>query len=91
MELSNLFCAIEDAYFEKWQTEIKKADKGNYFEKMLKCKEQLKEKFSVEQIEALNAYILSVEDYYDNKFYEMSAKMLDMGVKIGVDIQKILS
>ncbi len=91
MENSTIFGLIEGAYFEKWQDEIRKADEVGYLKTMLESRKNLKEKFSEEQFKIIDEYAVKVENYYEDKFYEMCLKMLNLCIRIGIDVQKIIS
>ena len=91
MEISSILYIIEDAYFDKWYKEIAKADKGNHLETMQKNEKLLQEKITDENKEILNKYIRSADYYYEIRLFEMCEKVLHEGIKIGMDIQKILS
>lgn len=91
MENSIILDLIEDAYFDKWTNEIKKADEGKHYETMLKNRQLLKEKFKDENKKIVDNYTYSLEIYQDIKLYKMFTKILSIGIKIGIDVQKILS
>lgn len=91
MELSSILYIIEDAYFEKWFGEIAKTDEGGHLETMLKSERILKEKLTGENKELFEKLIHATDSYYESRLFEMCEKVLSEGIKIGMDIQKILS
>lgn len=91
MELSSILYIIEDAYFEEWFGEIAKTDEGGHLETMLKSERILNEQLTEENKELLKKYIYSSSSYYEMKLFNMCEKVLEEGIKIGMDIQKILS
>lgn len=91
MELSSILYIIEDAYFEKWFGEIAKTDEGGHLETMLKSERILKEKLTGENKELFEKLIHATDSYYEIRLFEMCEKVLSEGIKIGMDIQKIIS
>ncbi len=91
MEISSILYIIEDAYFDRWLNKIAKTDEGNHHKTMLECEKLLKEKVADKNKEILNKYICSADCYYEIRLFEMCEKVLHEGIKIGMDIQKIIS
>lgn len=91
MDLSSILYIIEDAYFDRWFSEIAKTDEGNHHKTMLEYEKLLKEKVTGEKREMLDKYIHSADYYYELRLFKMCEKVLNEGIKIGIEIQKILS
>lgn len=91
MEINSILYIIEDAYFEKWFSKIAKTDEGNHLDTMLQCEKLLQENITNEYNEILKKYIRSTSSYYETRLFKMCEEVLNMGIKIGMHVQKIIS
>lgn len=89
--MNSILAIIEDAYFDDWQNKINQADEGKHYEKMLKNRKLLLETATDETKAVLKNYTYSLETYYDIMLLNMCTKVLNEGIKIGMEVQKALS
>lgn len=89
MDESTLYDLLDGELLRQWREAIEKAMGETWF--FTREKEVLKEleaELNEKNKKLLTAYSLVIEDRMDYLFYNIKIKILNLGIKIGMDLQK---
>lgn len=89
MEESKLYSLLDDALLRKWRETTEKTESETWFftneqEALKGLESELNEKSK----KLLTSYFLAVENRIDYVHYNLKIKVLNFGIKIGMDLQK---
>lgn len=83
-----LFNLINHETVSKWRDEIEKADENNFCKNIDKYWKLLSSELNEYQIGLLERLNVSITDKFDNIIYTVGSKLLNLGIKIGMELQE---
>lgn len=88
MESSYIYDLLEHALIKKWREEIEAKDNLGFIKAMHDDENVLKATLNEKQIELLKHFEISVNNYLDEIYYEINIKILNFGIKVGMQLQQ---
>lgn len=87
MEKSEIYNLIDFKLIGNWRKEIERNDECGYGTEMLNDEQIINETLNENQKRLLNNYALSINNYLDYIYYEICIKVLNFGIKAGLELQ----
>lgn len=85
---ATLYDLIFKTTIDKWRKEAEQCDDCGFAKTMLCEKNIICNELSEDQRILLNRYRLSIENYYDYIYFRINLKLLSLGIKLGMELQK---
>lgn len=82
---------MEHTLIKAWREELEDKDELDYIKIMHDTGNVLKATLNEKQIELLDRFELSVNNYLDEIYYEINIKILNYGIQMGMQLQKAFS
>ena len=87
--MSYLFDLIEVSYLNKFCDKVMQEDDLDYGAKAEEAKKNLSEGLTDEQKKLFNLFALNLENRIDTVHFALEDRVLCIGVKIGMELQKV--
>ncbi|MCL2061566.1 MAG: hypothetical protein FWH03_02970 [Firmicutes bacterium] len=89
MEKSKIYDLLDNELLHKWKTEIEKAESGSwFFTNAQEVFEELEKGLDKHEKVLLKTYALAIENKVDYVEYMLKIKVLNFGIKIGMELEK---
>ena len=88
METSFLYDLIYMVKLKDYRDKLEKDENDGFFKDERKAREELEKTLSTEQLKLLKDYIFHFDLRLDYLNYQTDIKLLNYGVKIGMELQK---
>lgn len=89
MEKSIIYNLLDDKLLHKWRDEINEREKDSFYSQAEKdTLKELTEALSEKSVKLLTLYAVAIENRLDDLYYNINIKMLNHGIKIGMQLQK---
>lgn len=92
MEKSKIYDLLDSKLLHEWRDKVEKAESDTWFFTNEKKEfNELYEKLDEQEKELLKSYSLAIENKLDYIYYNLKIKILNYGIKIGMEIEKSFS
>lgn len=92
MEKSKIYDLLDSKLLHEWRDKVEKAESDTwFFAKEKAVFNELYEKLDEQEKELLKSYSLAIENKLDYIYYNLKIKILNYGIKIGMEIEKSFS
>lgn len=89
MEYSEIYNLLDNKILHEWREEIEKNGKDSWFMAGVReAFEKLEPKLDEEEKKLLTDYSLAIENKLDYIYYNLKIKILNFGVKIGMELER---
>lgn len=89
MEESKIYDLLSDGLLSKLREKIEETENDTcFFVKEREVFSELEKQLNEQQIELLKSYSLAIENKLDYIYYNLNINILNIGIKIGMDLQK---
>lgn len=89
MEESRLYDLVESGLLHKWKDKIEETESNTwFFTREQEAYNELEKLLNEEEKKSLKSYSLAIENKLDYIYYNLKIKVLNFGIKIGLELQK---
>lgn len=89
MEESKIYDLLGDSLLDKWRDKIEATEsKTWFFTRVQEAFDELSKELNEEEKELLKSYSLAIENKLDYIYYNLKIKILNFGIKIGMELEK---
>lgn len=89
MEKSEIYSLLERGLLKKWQTDIEKWECDTWdLAREQELLTELEQELNEHEKKLLKCYSLAIESRLDSIYYSLGIKLLNFGIKIGLELEK---
>lgn len=89
MEKSKIYDLLDTRLLHKWRDKIEEAEGGTwFFTNEQEVFDELERQLNEQEKKLLKSYSLAIENKLDYIYYNLKIKILNFGIKIGMELEK---
>ena len=92
MEKSEIYNLLDGELLHKWKNKIEETESNTWF--FMRAQEtfdKLEKELNEQEKELLRLYSLAIENKLDYIYYNLKIKILNYGIKIGMELEKFFT
>lgn len=89
MEKSKIYDLLGDSLLHKWKDKIEETESDTwFFTRVQEVFAELEKELNEQEKDLLKSYSLALENKIDYIYYNLKIKILNLGIKIGMELEK---
>lgn len=89
MEKSKIYDLLDGELLHKWKDKIEETERDTcFFTNVQETLTELAKTLNEDEKQLLKSYTLAIENKLDYIFYNLKIKLLNFGIKIGMELEK---